>query len=96
MKSEIELPSNIKRYGYDLDNLSYCHHCKQIKQSLIHAKCNYNSTCVPAGSPEFRPVAVHIDKVKIFNVDQNSENVNDTLILKKLVFDKKRRKALEA
>lgn len=40
-------------------------------------------------------MAVHIDNVKIYNVDPNSENLNDTLILKKIVKDKKRRRLYE-
>lgn len=95
MRSEVELPINIKRYGYEIDDLGYCHHCKQIKRIIVHAKCNYNSICVPEGGHVFHPVAVHVDKVKLYNVDQNSETVNDQLILKKLVNDKKRRRLLE-
>lgn len=43
----------------------------------------------------YYPAAVHIDKVKTYNVDQNSENANDRLILKKIVPDKKKRRVYE-
>jgi DNA-directed RNA polymerase subunit RPC12/RpoP len=62
---------------------------------MVHAKCNYNSNRVPEGGLVYHPAAMHIDKIKIYNVDQNSENVNDALIMKKIVPDKKKRKTLE-
>lgn len=41
------------------------------------------------------PTAVYIDKIKVYNVDQNSQNMNDMLIIKKLVRDKKKRRSFE-
>lgn len=61
----------------------------------MHAKCHYTSTRGNQNGQVYYPVGVHIDKVKLYNVDPNSENVNDTLILKKIVQDKKRRRTLE-
>ena len=95
MRSEIELPTSIKRYGYDIGDLNYCHHCKQIKRNIVHTKCRYTSKSGSQSGQLFYPVAVHIDRVKVYNVDLNSENAQDTLILKKIVADKKRRRALE-
>lgn len=95
MRSEVELPASIKRYGYDIEDLNYCHHCKQIKRNIVHAKCRYNSTHGNQSGQVFYPVAIHIDRVKVYNVDLNSENAQDTLILKKIVLDKKRRRLLE-
>jgi hypothetical protein len=94
-RTEVELPSIIRRYGYDLDDLDYCHHCKQIKRSIVHAKCQYTSSRGGKSGEVFYPTAVHIGKIKVYNVDQNSQNINDTLMLKKLVRDKKKRRALE-
>ena len=93
IKAEVELPSNIRRYGFDMDDLAYCHHCKQLKRSVVHAYCNYTSeTCGELGQAYYPP-AVHIGKVKTYNL--LTEPANDRVILKKLVPDRKKRRALE-
>ena len=29
--------------GYDMEQLDFCHHCLQLKQTQIHVRCRYQS-----------------------------------------------------
>jgi hypothetical protein len=77
--------------GYDMDQLDYCHHCMQLKQTQIHVKCKYSSNKHRLAYPS----SVHVNGVKIFNAEMHKPNLGNTLILKKLINDKKRRHSIE-
>lgn len=74
-----------------MEGLDFCHHCMQLKQGLIHAKCRYKSS----KHRMFYPSSTHINGVKIYNAEPQFTNLINTLILKKLVKDKKRRATFE-
>lgn len=39
---EIEYIKKSERVrGFDMDQLDFCHHCMQLKQTQIHVRCRY-------------------------------------------------------
>lgn len=74
-----------------MDQLDFCHHCMQLKQTQIHVKCRYQSSKHRVAYP----TSMHVNGVKIFNAEMHKPNLGNTLILKKLISDKKRRHNLE-
>ena len=73
--------------GYDMDQLDFCHNCMQLKQTQIHVRCKYQSTKQRINYPN----ALHINGIKVYNADMSQPNLVNTLILKKVVADSKRR-----
>ena len=74
-----------------MDQLDFCHHCMQLKQTQIHVKCRYQSSKHRVTYPS----SIHVNGVKIFNAEMHKPNLGNTLVLKKLINDKKRRHNLE-
>lgn len=92
--AELELAELLQlsaKYGHESSNLRFCHHCKQFKRKVIFAKCNYSST---RHKTIYAP-SVQVNGVKIYNCEGHLSKKMDCLTLKKLVKDKKRRKACE-
>ena len=73
--------------GFNMDQLDFCHHCMQLKQTQIHVRCRYQSTKQRVNYPN----AMHINGLKVYNADMSQQNLVNILILKRLVTDTKRR-----
>lgn len=74
-----------------MEQLDFCHHCLQLKQTQIHVRCRYQSS-------QHRvqyPASQHVNGIKVYNAQMHTPHLANTLILKKLVRDKKRRHSLE-
>ena len=77
--------------GYDMDQLDFCHHCMQLKQTQIHVRCRYQSTKHRVAYPN----SIYVNGIKVYNANMSQPNLVNTLILKRLVTDTKRRQSLE-
>lgn len=82
---------NERRRGFDMEQLEFCHHCLQLKQTQIHVRCRYQSS----RQRVIYPAASHVNGVKIYNAEMHTPNMCDSLVLKSLVKDKKRRHNFE-
>lgn len=102
LANQVELPGedseeleyidrNERIRGHDMDQLDFCHHCMQLKQTQIHVRCRYQSSKHRVSYPG----SIHVNGVKVFNAEMNQPNLASAQILKKLVADKKRRYTME-
>lgn len=74
-----------------MDQLEYCHHCMQLKQAQIHVRCRYQSSKHRVNTP----ASLHVNGIKVFNAETYKPDLASSLILKKLIKDKKRRHNVE-
>lgn len=74
-----------------MEQLDFCHHCLQLKQTQIHVRCRYQSS----KHRVLFPTSQHVNGVKVYDAETHVPNLANTLILKKLVKDKKRRHSVE-
>lgn len=57
------LEQSLKYFDEDKANYGFCHHCKQLKNRFVLAKCNYNS----AKMGPTVPASYCVKDVKIYN-----------------------------
>lgn len=65
----------------------------QLKQAQIHVRCRYQSS--KHHQKVGMPASFHVNGVKVFNAETFKPGLANSLILKKLIKDKKRRGTLE-